>query len=322
MSELISLIIPVYNVRPYLKRCIESVINQTYKNLEIILVDDGSDDGSQYICDELKKIDKRITVIHQKNQGLSAARNAGIEECKGEWIAFLDSDDWIENEMYETLYRIAVENKADISSCKTRNARLDEPPVCNCNDSGRITVLYSEEIVKGLFDQAVVRFEVWNKLWKRTLIGDVRFKVGQVSEDVYFDRVLFLKANKMVHIDKTLHNYLVYRPGNTLSSFKIARMCVFDEFRELINDLNNMKANETSELIACVGTAFAISMYGEAKRSKQSGTILKQLKNEFNLFYGLSQKCVYRSKKGKIAAFLFDKFPGFTCRLLDLKVNN
>ena len=118
MEKKVSVIIPVYNVEKYLKECIQSVLRQTYKNLEIILVDDGSKDNSGNICDEYAKRDERIKVIHKKNGGLSDARNAGIDICTGEYIAFLDSDDFIEEDMYEFLVKNLEKAKADISICQ------------------------------------------------------------------------------------------------------------------------------------------------------------------------------------------------------------
>lgn len=115
---MISVIIPIYNVEEYLEKCVNSVLNQTYSDLEIILVDDGSTDNSGKICDELKNKDNRIIVIHQENQGLSAARNAGIAKALGEYIAFVDSDDYIMEDMYETLYKNLEKTDADISICK------------------------------------------------------------------------------------------------------------------------------------------------------------------------------------------------------------
>ena len=115
--DLISVIIPIYNVEQYLKECLESVINQTYRNLEIILVDDGSKDKSGKICDEYKNKDERIKVVHKENGGLSDARNAGMKIATGKYIQFIDSDDFIDKDMIETLYNLIIENEADISMC-------------------------------------------------------------------------------------------------------------------------------------------------------------------------------------------------------------
>ena len=114
MKDLISVIIPVYNVEKYLKKCLDSVINQTYKNLEIILVDDGSSDKSGLICDEYTKLDKRIKVVHKKNEGLSSARNTGLDIAKGKYISFIDSDDFVSIYMYEIMYKEIIKNNRDI----------------------------------------------------------------------------------------------------------------------------------------------------------------------------------------------------------------
>lgn len=117
MEELISVIVPVYNVEKYIDKCINSIINQTYKNLEIILVDDGSPDNCGNICDEYSKKDNRIIVIHKENGGVSSARNIGIKNAKGKWITFVDSDDWIENDYVEKLSKIGIQNKAEVVLC-------------------------------------------------------------------------------------------------------------------------------------------------------------------------------------------------------------
>ena len=238
MASLISIIVPVYRVEEYLPRCLDSLINQTYKNLEIILVDDGSTDNCPAICDSYALKDNRIKVIHKKNGGLSSARNAGLDIATGEWVAFLDSDDWVEPEMYEILYSLANNYNADISSCKSRNCYPAEYVQTLENFSVDIIEFDTDSIIKDMLNQTHIRFEVWNKLWRKSLIGDVRFKVGQVAEDVYFDRVLFLRTNKIVHTNQILHNYVVDRPGATNSSFKEARLGIFEEFNEWISELN------------------------------------------------------------------------------------
>ena len=308
MESLISVIIPAYNVEPYLEKCVTSVINQRYRNLEIILVDDGSNDRTGTICDELKKSDDRIRVIHQENKGLSAARNSGLDASSGDWIAFLDSDDWIEPDMFLCLLNLALEHNADIASCKTRNCLLNhEPP--QCDDTGEIMELSPRQMIRGLRDQRIVRFEVWNKLWRRELIGDTRFKIGQVSEDVYFDRVLFLKANKMVHIEKTFHNYLIQRPGNTLSSFKEARLCIFDEFDALIKDLEDRNDDNTADVVNCIATSFAITIYEQASRMKQGKIMKKRIKEIFEKYYKAAKRSENRSLKGNIGAAMFHISP-------------
>lgn len=294
-KPLISVIIPAYNVAPYIRKSVQSVIEQTYKNLQIILIEDGATDDTGKICDDLAAQDSRIEVIHQKNGGLSAARNAGLNVAKGEWIAFLDSDDWIEPEMYEALLKLALDYDADISSCCSRNVypdTTDKPTPKN----EVVNVLDTKGVIRDLLHQTIVRFEVWNKLWSRELIGDMRFKVGQVAEDVYWDRVLFLKANKFVHTNRVLHNYVIDRPGNTNASFKIARLCIFNEFDLWIENLNKEQMTEEAEIIACIATTFAIAAHCAAIRAKQPSNIIDEVKSHFSHFYEKSKQSPYRNK--------------------------
>ena len=143
--KLLSIIVPVYNVKSYLKKCVESIINQTYTNLQIILVDDGSTDGSQDICDEFAQRDSRIVVIHKENGGLSTARNVGMDRAKGAYIAFVDSDDWLEPNMYEALISQLEKHEADIVACSFYECKGDEKKAVG--DSKNIRVIdYMDEI--------------------------------------------------------------------------------------------------------------------------------------------------------------------------------
>lgn len=296
MENTISIIIPIYKVEEYLPRCINSIISQTYKNLEIILVDDGSPDKCPTICDEYAQTDNRIKVIHKTNGGLSSARNAGLEMASGEWIAFLDSDDWVEPKMYEVLYDLAVRHNADISSCSSRNCYpgTTAPPIVHGVDTE--IEFDTDGIIKDMLHQTYIRFEVWNKLWKRSLIGDVRFKVGQVAEDVYFDRVLFMRTNKIVHTTRVLHNYLVDRPGATNSTFKVARLGIFDEFDAWIEYLKGKDKNTQADMVGCIAITYAMSAYWGAINTKQDDNIIEKTRNAFEHFYDITKHSPYRKK--------------------------
>lgn len=181
--ELVSVIIPVYNVKPYLERCVNSIINQSYKNLEIILVDDGATDGCRELCDDLQLGDDRIKVIHQENQGLSAARNTGIEAAGGEYICFVDSDDYVNPEYVRYMYGMCVENGADIGICG--HLITEEDDYFKEIDFTKPIELYSRS---ELFDRFYTDMHgsiviAWNKLYKRTCIGNIRYDVGVINED-------------------------------------------------------------------------------------------------------------------------------------------
>lgn len=303
-SPTISVIVPVYNVEKYLPKCIDSIIDQTYGKLDIILVNDGSSDGSSQICDEYAKKDRRIRVIHKNNGGLSSARNAGLDVANGQFIAFLDSDDWIEPEMYEVLLNLSITYNADISSCASRNVYLGDTSIPQNNEKEKPQVYEGDDIIKELLSQDNIRFEVWNKLWSRKIIGGLRFKVGQVSEDVFWDRKLFSLTNKIVHTNRVLHNYLLERPGNTNAKFRMGRLCVFDEFDEWIKDLDAVGRHETAQVIGCIAIGFAVSIYLESKRTKQNKAIVNQLRDSFYKYNVLIKGCPFRNKKS-IALFRF-----------------
>lgn len=317
-QQRISVIVPVYNVAPYLHKCVDSLLDQTYPDLEIILVDDGSTDGSERICDEYAGRYPHITVIHQKNAGLSVARNVGLEAASGEWIAFLDSDDWVEKNMYEVLFSLSQTYGADLTSCATRELTV-EGDVLSSPNTGTTRVLTPDEIVAGLVTQEFVRFEVWNKLWRRSLIGDVRFIKGQVSEDVHFDRLLFLKTNKMVHIDLPLHNYLVKRPGSTATSFKMARLCIFDEFDGLVRELEKKKKLGLADSIRWVALTFAYDIYIEAVDTKQDAAVKDKLLQWFNRYYQERKSRTVSFTKSGIKMMLFHLSPALVVSLRGLR---
>ena len=321
-EDKISVVIPVYNVAPYLQKCIESVRKQTYTNLEIILINDGSTDESGAICDKYKLLDDRIIVIHQKNAGQAVARNKGIDRASGEWIAFLDSDDWIEPEMYQSLIDIAISNEADISCCLSRNCTLVNVP--EVNDNGNIIIYNSDDMIRGLF-LSKIKFEVWDKIWKRDLISDVRFIKAQIGEEVYFDRILFLRAKKMACIQRTYHNYLCSRPGNTNASFKQARLCIFRELDYLAMDMKKRKRYDIANMVMCCSMDFAVDMYVNAYQAKQDKKVLNEIEKSFeNNYKQCRNKCEGRHFKKKRLAYIFH-WNRLLCTwiiLLKRKVNN
>lgn len=244
-KDLISVIVPVYKVEPYLRSCIESVLNQTYENIELILVDDGSPDSCGEICDEYAAKDNRVVVIHQKNQGQSAARNHGLDISKGTLIGFLDSDDTIEKEFYQVLYSTMQTYHADITCAGIKNIYVNKE---EAQSTDLVLEQTGREAMKNLLDEHYMRFEVWNKLYTKEVIGDVRFKSGQIHEEVHFLTEVLIKAKKVVYVDRALHNYLVERDGNTNTNFRENRMAVFEEFGYLEkrledNGMGDLKIN-------------------------------------------------------------------------------
>lgn len=210
---LISVIVPVYKVEPYLRKCVESIQAQTYRNLEIILVDDGSPDSCGAICDELAVQDPRIRVIHKENGGLSSARNAGLEIARGEYIGFVDSDDWLEPEAYEWLLDMALSENVklvcggryDCSSwAGTRQVGL-------CPRSRE--VISGQELARRIFRWENIDSAAWDKLYHRSLFREIRYPLGVVSEDVPTTYRIALEAGQVGMLDKPVYNYF-HRPGS------------------------------------------------------------------------------------------------------------
>ena len=254
MEDLISVIVPIYNVEKYLNKCIDSIINQKYKNLEIILVDDGSPDNSGKICDEYSKKDNRIKVIHKENGGVSSARNVGINNATGNWISFIDSDDWIEEDYINNLLSNAKKNNAEISMCGYN--RVYETKVEKINANGDIKVFNSREfLIKALNPQTGIGFSHM-KLIKRQAISDLHFNDDmKVAEDAFFNIKLSKNINKACFIGEALYNY---RNNQTsivksfksdyaqmyLYSMKICREYIFEEYndQEILQNYYNFVA--------------------------------------------------------------------------------
>lgn len=230
MSDLISVIIPVYNVENYLEKCVKSVIGQTYKNLEIILVDDGSKDNSGSMCDELAKLDNRIKVIHKANGGLSDARNHGLQIAKGDYIGFVDSDDYIADDMFETMHKIITENNADISIVSFYEIYKDK--VIGVRDSGNLEIMNKLEAMKELLIDRKIQSYAWNKLFKKELFSDLQFPTGKNFEDIATTLLLFEKSEKVVLLEEPKYYYL--RRDNSIIGVKNTK--TYTDYLEVIYD--------------------------------------------------------------------------------------
>ncbi len=201
---LISVIVPVYKVEPYLRRCLDSIVNQTYQNLEIVLVDDGSPDNCGAICDEYAARDERIRVIHKENGGVSTARNAGLAAATGDWIGWVDSDDWIEPDMYEYLLKNAQAHGADIAVC----SRYEVFPNRQIAWSWESTeVLDTAGALKRLLENRTMQNFLWDKLWKRELFEGLLFPEGWNFEDIAIMYVLFERAQRVVCLPERKYYY-------------------------------------------------------------------------------------------------------------------
>ncbi|MBR5498054.1 MAG: glycosyltransferase [Clostridia bacterium] len=204
MNDLISVIVPVYNVEKYINKCIESIVNQTYTNLEIILVDDGSSDNCPDICDEWVKKDSRIKVIHQLNSGGGAARNKGLENANGSLISFIDSDDYLSNEMFAHLYNL-INLGADIAECEYTMV-LDDHYIFD-NNYNDFTIYTNHEAMEAHIKNYLFKQVIWNKLYRREIVSNIRFPIDTKIDDEFFTYKVLGNAKKLIHSNTVCYAY-------------------------------------------------------------------------------------------------------------------
>ena len=224
MKDLISIVVPIYNVEKYLKTCVDSLIKQSYENIEIILVDDGSPDNSGKMCDEYKKEDNRIKVIHKKNGGLSDARNVGLEESKGKYIMFVDSDDFIEENCLELLYNNIVKYNKEISAGQLRRFK-DLSELTTDKEQEKIEYYNMEDSMKHLLYNDKYTSSTGGKLFLKDLFEDIRFPYGKKYEDLATVYKLVYKSNGVVISNINVYNYFVARNESIMNeNFSATRM--------------------------------------------------------------------------------------------------
>lgn len=222
MDEKISIIIPVYKVEQYLAKCLESILHQTYQNLEIILVDDGSPDRCGEICEEYAKKDGRIKVIHKANEGAACARNDGIEAATGEYISFVDSDDWIPENAYEVLYHGLKEQDAEcvVGSCVKvvdKNGTLTYKK----RNKGEFGAISAQDAMKRVLLNGSA---VWNRLFRRELFENVRFPANRINEDEVAALHIYVQCKKVVFLDADTYYYRIRKNSVTTSSFSLRKV--------------------------------------------------------------------------------------------------
>ena len=266
---MISIIVPVYNVESYLDECIQSIVSQSYNNWECILINDGSTDKSGEICDTWANKDHRIHVIHQSNQGVSTARNTGIQYAKGEFITFIDSDDWIEPNMYEAMYSVATQQDADIVICGYADEYVKRAEVYN-NDNKTVIYTQDEAIERLIYDNEI-RSYLWDKLFRREILGDEMPK-GRIFEDYAIMPRWFANAKKIVSLHVPLYHYR-QRRGSTIYSDPAKNRYMFflaEQMRcsfMLENKIMSERANEWQAYLCKIGVQEAKRIARETEDS-------------------------------------------------------
>lgn len=297
-NELISIVVPVYNVEKYLEKCVKSILNQTYKNLEIILVDDGSTDNSGNMCDELAKLDDRIKVYHKENGGLSDARNYGVERATGAYIGFVDSDDYIEKEMYEKLYEAIKKENADVAEC---NLKIVYPHGTELFTQEKYyKVCNKEEYLEEYLKIEKIFGSVWTKLLRRDIASKLLFPKGKLYEDTYYSNDLINIAEKYVIMDKPYYNYLMRNDSITNSKFKPKILDLIDIVniihKKVYRDYPNLKeAADCRQMYAYFSVLNSMLMEDNFKENKYYTQIERYFgKNYMKL---LKNKYITRNRK-------------------------
>lgn len=282
MTE-ISIIVPVYNVEQYLENCIQSILNQTFKNYELILVDDGSTDKSGEICDKYEKIDNRIKVIHKDNGGLSSARNSGLDIACGKYIGFVDSDDSIHPRMYEILYDLIKKHNVDISCCNYRETYS----ICNEYDtnieSAEVIEMDNIQAINNLYNNDIcIRLVVaWNKLYSKHLFNDIYYEVGRIHEDEFIAHRILHKCKKIVYTNNELYYYL-QREGSIMSKESYKRdVDKILAFSDRVKFFYKVGLKDMCSKASIIYIKKFFNIYNEIELSDSNNLLLKTLRNDF-----------------------------------------
>ena len=310
----LSVIVPVYNVAPYLEKCITSILGQTYENLELILVDDGSTDASDVLCDAYAERDQRVKVIHQKNGGLSVARNTGLDVASGDWIGFVDGDDWILPTMYSTLITICCQENTEIACCRFHYVYPDHQS--ETSDTGTVRIYKRTEALEQLKWQENVRFEVCPKVFRRSCIGSARFQPGQVFEDIRFTRLTFQNLKRYAAVDQAFYQYLQKREGNTNSSFSIKKVETVSECDLFRKELWDEGLKNAANGLEAFTLDFIIRLYINAKSCGAEQWVLHRLRDMYRVrFFKAWKNPAVRHGRGMLFAGSPDLYDGISQRL-------
>lgn len=303
MDDLISVIIPVYKVEPYLTRCVDSVLAQTYTNLEIFLVDDGSPDRCGEICDAYAAKDKRIKVIHKKNGGLSDARNAALDVCSGEYISFVDSDDYVGNDFIESLYHALQHFQAKLAICG----------IVKFDEAGKEQKDYSpsdtERYVSGKeMMETVWRPAAWNKLYHRSLFAELRYPVGKLYEDLFIYHDILAMVDRIAFTGKNSYHYFNRQSSIMNKTYDIRNADLIEGLDLRIRKLREMGY----ERLADLQLSFMINSTMDAWQKLQNGNSaekqrIAEVKTICNRHYRemLAASCFSWKQKLKISVFRF-----------------
>lgn len=277
---MVSIIVPVYNAEKYLKKCIESIINQTYRNIDIILVDDGSTDNSGKICDEYAKGDYRINVIHKSNGGNGDARNVGLTQVKGQWIVCMDNDDVLHKRQVEILLKIAKNKEADIVVGGYRAIENDENPqddIVSEEAIGNAEVLgdrhlYDDEFIK---KRSMILTTPWSKIYSKDIFNDIKYPTKSKHDDTWTTWKTYEKAKKVAFIPEPLYYWRKNPDSFGRGKFDISHFDGMDAYKEQIEYFHNAKKQRYVEIVFASYTEMFFWCYNRMRENNMDLTLLK-----------------------------------------------
>lgn len=315
MGKLVSIVVPIYNVEKMLRRCIESILLQTYDNTEVILVDDGSTDNSGKIADEYKRTNSKINVIHKENGGLSDARNEGIKVAQGEYICFIDSDDFIHKRYVEILLNACEEKSCDIAVCDYISVDDIQAEKIDTGEEVRensISVYNSIDMLHRLYNETYASTVVaWNKLYKRSIFENIVYPVGKIHEDEATTYKLLYKADKVAVLDSKLYFYYQNMDSITRKKYNIKRLDILtavEERREFYkeNGLEELFFEDSYKYLDKILRNYCQIFENNEIDNKKD--ILKELKYKYRNAYRECKKAPWSFKR-RIKLVILGAFP-------------
>ncbi len=302
MNELISVIVPIYGVEKYLEECLKSIINQTYTNLEIILVDDGSPDNCGKICDEYLKKDNRIKVIHKNNGGLSDARNAGLDIANGEYIAFIDSDDCINEEFIQKLYYNCKNYKCDIAEA---NYIRFSNKISKDKQKENLEIFTNIQMVERIYNRSTYgrTIVVWNKLYKKEIIKQYRFQKGKIHEDEFIMYKIFYENDIKIAVLNEILYYYRFTPNSIMNQkFDLRRLDKLEAYEERMKYFLEKKETNFYYLTLDKYLSTILNYYALAKDSKDIQNILMdKFKKNYEIIWNFKNITLIKKIRYKLS---------------------
>ncbi|WP_130858645.1 glycosyltransferase [Gracilibacillus phocaeensis] len=252
MKPIISVIVPVYNLEAYMAKCLDSILAQAFTSMEMVVVNDGSTDGSGAICDQFSSKDNRVKVIHQEHAGVSAARNAGVAAATGEYIGFVDADDYIEKDMYQRLYQLCEETGCAISVCDL-GREIDGKRIDSRNGPPYQKVMTNQEAMSELFKGRLFRFSLCNKLFKKSCFTGVSFPVGRIHEDLSTTYKLFANAETVTYSNFAGYVYVKRSHSILNERFHQGRLDAFIAWNDILEFIEQYDSSLLTDVYACYG---------------------------------------------------------------------